>query len=42
LAEQAQRHGEVRPRRLLAFDGIRVPLIGPKGIFKPAILPDMP
>lgn len=24
------------------FDGVRVPLIGPQGIFKPAILPEMP
>lgn len=24
------------------FEGTRVPLVGPQGIFKPAILPDMP
>jgi len=39
-------HGEVVPRSVLArgfdFDGRRVPLIGPQGIFKPAILPEMP
>ena len=46
LAEQTQRHGEVLPRDNLAagfeFEGHRVPLIGPQGIFKPAILPEMP
>jgi len=34
------------PREILAqgfvFDGQRVPLIGPQGIFKPALLPEMP
>ncbi len=39
-------HGEVFPRNLLAegfrFEGVRVPLIAPQGIFKPAILPEMP
>jgi putative restriction endonuclease len=37
---------DVLPRALLAqgfqFDGRRVPILGPQGIFKPAILPDMP
>lgn len=46
LAEQTHLHGEVLPRASLAtrftFDSSRVPLIGPQGIFKPAILPDMP
>jgi len=46
LAEQTQLHGEVLPRTLLAtgftLDGTRVPLIGPQGIFKPAILPEIP
>ena len=46
LAEQTQLHGEALPRATLAtgfmFDGTRVPLIGPQGIFKPAILPEMP
>jgi putative restriction endonuclease len=47
LAEQTQRTSDgVLPRTLLAtgfsFNGTRVPLIGPQGIFKPAILPDMP
>ena len=45
LAEQTQVHGEVLPRAILAtgftFDGTRVPLIGPQGIFKPANLPEM-
>lgn len=46
LTEHSQLHGEVLPRTILAtgftFDGTRVPLIGPQGIFKPAILPEMP
>jgi len=37
---------DVLPRALLAqgfqFDGRRVPILGPQGIFKPAILPSMP
>lgn len=44
--EQAVRGDEVLPRRVLAqgfdFDGQRVPLIGPQGIFKPAALPEIP
>lgn len=47
LGEQLRRvGGEVLPRALLAngflFEGRRVPVLGPQGIFKPAILPDMP
>jgi putative restriction endonuclease len=46
LREQQAVKGEVLPRRVLAggfeFDGQRVPLIGPQGIFKPAILPEVP
>jgi putative restriction endonuclease len=50
LAEQARLHGEwwppVLPRDMLAagfaFHGQRVPLLGPQGIFKPAILPRIP
>jgi putative restriction endonuclease len=46
LADQTQRHGDVLPRDMLArgfeVDGTRVPLIGPQGIFKPAILPELP
>src|SRR5712692_8211821 len=46
LREQQTVKGEVLPRQLLAagfeFDGQRVPLIGPQGIFKPAILPEVP
>jgi putative restriction endonuclease len=46
LRNQTDLRGEVLPRELLAegfrFDGQRVPLIGPQGIFKPAVLPEMP
>ena len=47
LKEQTELHGdEVLPREVLAkgfeFEGQRVPLIAPQGIFKPAILPEMP
>lgn len=50
LAEHARVRGEwwppVLPRDLLAngfiFQGKRVPLMGPQGIFKPAILPAIP
>lgn len=45
LAAQANLHGDVLPRTLLAqgfdYQGSRVPLLGPQGIFKPAIL-DIP
>lgn len=41
LRAQVEVHGEVLPRPLLAegftFDGRRVPLLGPQGIFKPAM-----
>jgi hypothetical protein len=47
LIEQRQRFGEASiPRAVLErgfdFEGTRVPLIGPQGIFKPAVLPDVP
>jgi putative restriction endonuclease len=47
LAEQRRRFGEGSiPHAVLErgfdFDGVRVPLISPQGIFKPAILPEMP
>jgi len=46
LEEQTRLRGEVLPREVLArgfdFEGQRVPLIGPQGIFKPAILPEIP
>jgi putative restriction endonuclease len=47
LAEQTQRTPDgVLPRTILAtgftFNGTRVPLIGPKGIFKPGTLPAAP
>jgi putative restriction endonuclease len=41
LRAQMDVHGEVLPRSILAegfvFDGRRVPLLGPQGIFKPAL-----
>src|SRR5438132_3858115 len=47
LTEQRRRFGEASiPRPVLErgfdFEGVRVPLIGPQGIFKPAILPEIP
>lgn len=47
LREQMERHGDdVLPRDVLAkgfeFEGQRVPLIAPQGIFKPAVLREMP
>jgi putative restriction endonuclease len=46
LQAQMDVHGEVLPRSLLAegfvLDGVRVPLLGPQGIFKPAIMSDAP
>ncbi len=47
VAEQTQRTSDgVLPRTILttgfSFDGTRVPLIGPQGIFKPTVLPGMP
>jgi putative restriction endonuclease len=46
LSEQALRHEDVIPRKVLEtgfeFQGHRVALIGPQGIFKPKILPEIP
>ena len=46
LTEQTSLRGDVLPRDLLAqgfvFEGQRVPLLGPQGIFKPRILPHIP
>jgi putative restriction endonuclease len=47
LAEQVRLRGDaVLPRSLIAegfrFRGERVPLVGPQGIFKPRLLPDLP
>jgi putative restriction endonuclease len=46
LAEQTERHGDALPRAVLErgfdLDGARVPLVGPQGIFKPAVLREMP
>jgi len=45
LDEQVGIHGDVLPRSLLAqgfiFNGQRVPLVAPTGIFKPRVLPQM-
>jgi putative restriction endonuclease len=47
LAEQRCRYTNAPvPRAILEqgfqFEGVRVPLIGPQGIFKPAVLPEVP
>lgn len=46
LEEQVGIHGDVLPRPLLQagfdFKGNRVPLLGPQGIFKPAVMSGMP
>jgi putative restriction endonuclease len=46
LAEQVARQGDVLPRALLAqgfvLGGLRVPLLGPQGIFKPQVLSAVP
>ena len=46
LDENSDRFDDVFPRDVLAkgfvFNGTRVPLLGPQGIFKPAIIPEIP
>jgi putative restriction endonuclease len=46
LRSEVDVHGEVLPRAVLAagftYEGVRVPLLGPQGIFKPAVLRDAP
>lgn len=46
LSTQVELYGDVLPRKLieqgLEYQGNRVPLVGPKGIFKPAVLSDAP
>jgi putative restriction endonuclease len=46
LGDQVARHGDVLPRNVLEqgfqFEGQRVPLLGPQGIFKPRVLTDGP
>jgi putative restriction endonuclease len=46
LGEQTRLHGDVLPRNVLAegflLDGERVPLLGPQGIFKPRLIPELP
>ncbi|MBK7450764.1 MAG: hypothetical protein IPJ47_15655 [Anaerolineales bacterium] len=45
LSEQVNSHGDVLPRKLLEqgfeFQGQRIPLVAPQGIFKPQVL-DLP
>lgn len=42
LTDQVKRHSDVLPRQVLTagfkLDGVRVPLLGPQGIFKPRVL----
>jgi putative restriction endonuclease len=46
LEEQFKLHGDVLPRKVLAdgfeFGGHRIHLMGPEGIFKPKVLPEIP
>lgn len=46
LSAQVSRHGDVLPRALLSrgfeYGGVRVPLLGPQGIFKPRVLFEVP
>ncbi|AKS43207.1 HNH endonuclease [Wenzhouxiangella marina] len=46
LERQTMLHGDVLPRDLLSqgfeFEGRRVPLVAPNGIFRPAVLPEIP
>ena len=46
LAGLKERHGDSLPRSELQsgfdFEGQRIPLLGPQGIFKPAAMKDMP
>lgn len=46
LAEQIAKHSDVLPRAVLAqgfeFEGQRVPLVAPQGVFKPKLLEQMP
>lgn len=46
LHSQVAAHGDVLPRSILAdgfsFNGVRVPLVGPQGIFKPRVLQEVP
>ena len=46
LSSRVAEHGDVLPRTLLAegfvLDGRRVPLLGPQGIFRPAVLREVP
>lgn len=46
LEEQSQIYGETLSRKLLEkgmiFEGVQVPLVGPQGIWKPKVVPEIP
>lgn len=46
LSQQVAVHGDVLPRGILQkgfiLEGERIPMLSPQGIFKPAVLPEMP
>lgn len=46
LGDQVAKHVDILPRQELAagfmLDGVRVPLLGPQGIFKPQVLSEVP
>jgi len=46
LDEQERTCGDALPKTVLqrgfVFEGVCVPLVGPQGIFKPALLPEVP
>ena len=46
LSNQIRARGDVIPRTILAkgfeFEGKRIPLVGPQGIFKPQMMPEIP
>jgi putative restriction endonuclease len=45
VSEQTSIHGDVLPWSILStgflFNGMRVPLVEPQGIFKPAVFPEL-
>jgi putative restriction endonuclease len=46
LSNQVALHGDILTRHLLLrgfmIEGVRIPLLSPQGIFKPAVLPEIP
>ena len=46
LTEKSAQHGDVFPRQILSkgfeFHNLRIPLLGPQGIFKPKVLDEIP